>query len=167
MRTVLLSAALLFCACGPLIDAEVEGVELCDDAAVIDIPGAPIESLQTLNHQAHWSLSGELRAQLQAAELAGELASVSLSGEGVDDLSFLKAATLAATLRGQTRSLDWDGALQPDGSVLLRPETPLDVTPLLNEEAAVLDTTLTAQLPPEPWKLKLRACVVTSASLSM
>ncbi|MBX5481900.1 MAG: hypothetical protein IRZ16_08700 [Myxococcaceae bacterium] len=167
MRAALLSAALLFCACGPLVDARLPDVDICDDVQSFDVPATPFGAEQTFTQHGTWALPEDFRVKLSGQQVSGALTKVIFRGQGVADLSFLKAASVMATLDGHPTALEWDGTLDDTGAVLIRPEEPLDITALLEGARAELDTVATGALPTHPWTLTVRACFRVRARLSL
>lgn len=162
MRVLLAALLCLFTACGPLIEADGSIDEFCQDLQRIEIPAAPpdLNMSATLQQTATLSLPDDVRAQLQGTDAELSLTSVRLIGEGVPDLSFISDAQAKVDLGGTEHGLTWTREEPTSNSITVQPDAPIDVTPLLQPDAAppTIDATITGTLPQTAWTLRIRGC---------
>lgn len=156
-RTMIFSLLLATGCGGPLISAELDAPEICQELEAFSVPAAPPGLPANLSFTQVVALPDELQQLGASAEV--ELLSVWASAEGVPDLGFLQSVRLTARQeQGDSLLAEYTSTGELGGRINLRVEDGFNFGAHLTEHGGTIDTSVTGVLPTKDWTLKTRVC---------
>jgi hypothetical protein len=160
MRTSISFIAALIAGCGPLVQAQLEPVDVCWEMQRIDFPAAPTVLDGTWSGEQQWALPSMLRRPLEGIAPTVELVQVEVRAEGVENMEFIREARLRTQLDPVAAPVEITGRRQTGDPrrLVFVPDRPVDLTSTLDSGVLQLVAEISARLPQQPWTMVVNAC---------